>query len=199
MTEQHIRQQKRALRLRMRQLRRRQPNKEEAAARVFAELMQSPEYRNATTLLFYVSLPDELPTHCAISDALSQGKRVVVPYCVGLDLGLFHLTDFEELQPGSLGILEPKLQLRYLQGREVAPSSLDLLIVPGLAFTPRGARLGQGRGYYDRLIPTLKDQAYLVGVAFECQLLESLPVAAHDAEMQIVITEKAVYHQNSGV
>ncbi len=70
-----------------------------------------------------------------------------------------------------------------------APTSYDLVIVPGVAFTERGDRLGRGGGWYDRLLPQLRDDCATVGVAFDIQVLPELPVEAHDAQVDVVVTE----------
>lgn len=70
-----------------------------------------------------------------------------------------------------------------------APTSYDVVIVPGVAFTERGDRLGRGGGWYDRLLPQLRDDCATVGVAFDIQVLPELPVEAHDAQVDVVVTE----------
>lgn len=83
------------------------------------------------------------------------------------------------LKPGAFGILEP-------EGDAVAPSEIETIICPGLAFTTKGHRLGQGGGFYDRFL--LKaTQATTIGVGFSCQLIENLPTEDHDACMKQLI------------
>ena len=78
--------------------------------------------------------------------------------------------------------------LRVMPG-DVDPGQLDIAIVPGLAFTPRGERLGQGGGHFDRFLPLLDDGCLRVGVAFREQLLATLPTLGHDASVDTVITD----------
>jgi 5-formyltetrahydrofolate cyclo-ligase len=75
----------------------------------------------------------------------------------------------------------------------VKPNELDLVMVPGTAFDPRGGRMGQGKGYYDRLLANARPDAPLVALAFECQVFPEIPVAPHDVFMDQVITEVKVY------
>ncbi|MET0389152.1 MAG: 5-formyltetrahydrofolate cyclo-ligase, partial [Polyangiales bacterium] len=70
----------------------------------------------------------------------------------------------------------------------IAPSEVDLVIVPGLAFDGAGQRIGYGRAFYDRLLPQLT-QAFRVGLAYDFQLLAELPVEAHDVPMHCVISD----------
>lgn len=71
----------------------------------------------------------------------------------------------------------------------MAPEELDLVMVPGTAFDPRGGRMGQGKGYYDRLLARVRPDAPLVALAFECQMFPEIPVAPHDVFMDVVLTE----------
>lgn len=79
------------------------------------------------------------------------------------------------------------------------PSTFDLVIVPGVAFTERGDRLGRGGGWYDRLLPQLRDDCATVGVAFDIQVLPELPVERHDRPVRLVVTETHTYGVTSGV
>ena len=72
---------------------------------------------------------------------------------------------------------------------DVDPSWPDVVVVPGLAFTPAGDRLGQGGGWYDRFLPRLRRECVIVGVAFAEQIVDSLPVEAHDVRVQRVVTD----------
>lgn len=69
------------------------------------------------------------------------------------------------------------------------PSSIDAVVVPGLAFTASGWRLGQGGGWYDRLLSQVRDDCTSIGVAFEIQLVDELPTEGHDVRVDMVITE----------
>ena len=80
-----------------------------------------------------------------------------------------------ELTPGSLGILAPLPSLPT-----ISPQEIDLVIVPGIAFTPQGARLGYGGGYYDRFLPQLSTKAYTIALAMHEQMAENLPTESHD-------------------
>jgi 5-formyltetrahydrofolate cyclo-ligase len=92
----------------------------------------------------------------------------------------------------------PFVQWCRESGKEVAfpederlpdPATFDLVIVPGVAFTPAGERLGQGGGWYDRLLPELRPDCLTVGVAFDIQVLPELPTERHDVGVQCVVTE----------
>jgi 5-formyltetrahydrofolate cyclo-ligase len=90
-------------------------------------------------------------------------------------------------------ILEPKNELRELAAKRVDVKELDLIMVPGVAFDRRGARMGHGFGYYDKLLEHARGVAPLVALAFECQLFPEIPTQAHDVFMDKIVTESAIY------
>lgn len=168
-----------------------QKDKEAVSRAICARFMALPAYSTAGTVMWYVDAGSEVRTRHTLPEALEHGKRVVVPWCVveTNTLELFHLTDMTELVEGAYKILEPKPELRHLPNKVVRPEELDLVMVPGTAFDLRGGRMGQGKGYYDRLLSTARPNAPLVGMAFECQIFDEIPVAPHDVFMDLVLTE----------
>ena len=188
---------KREIRAQARDRRRRQVDKDGLSRQICHTLAALPEYAHAGTVMLYVDLGSEVRTRQFLPTARNDGKRVVVPYCVGEQLGLFCLESIDELAPGTLGLLEPKAELRGRADRQADVSWLDLIVVPGVAFDCRGGRLGQGKGYYDRLLRQVRPDATLVGLAFECQLCAEIPMLPHDVHMHKVISEKAVYEATS--
>jgi 5-formyltetrahydrofolate cyclo-ligase len=170
-----------------------QPDKDALSRAICARLAALPEYAAARTVMLYVGMKSEVRTLDFLSAAIGEGKRVVVPYCVGDELELFLVASLDELAPGTLGILEPRAELRALPLKRVEAGQIDLALVPGVAFDRRGGRLGHGKGFYDRFLPRLRADALAVGAAFECQLLAEIPMLSHDVSMDRVITEQGVY------
>jgi 5-formyltetrahydrofolate cyclo-ligase len=169
------------------------PNKDELSGVICERLAALPEYARARTVMYYVDVRSEVRTRHYLPTALTQGKRVVVPYCVNGELELFHLENGDELAVGMYKILEPKAELRALADKRVEADELDLVIVPGVAFDREGGRTGHGFGYYDKLLNRARLDAPLIALAFECQLFPRIPMQAHDVFMDKVITEAAVY------
>jgi 5-formyltetrahydrofolate cyclo-ligase len=173
-----------------------QENKDELSKHIVAKFMQLPEYQQARTVLFYVDVRSEVRTRHSLEEALASGKKIVVPWCTeSVELALFHLQNLDELTVGMYKILEPKPELRTLPEKQVDAKELDLVMVPGVAFDRRCARMGHGKGYYDKLLENTRPGTPLVALAFECQLFSEIPVAEHDVFMDKVITEGAVYRQ----
>ena len=175
-----------------------QPEKERVSDLAVAAVARLPEYAAARTVLWYLDCRSELRTRQALPAALASGKRIVVPYCtvdeLGANkLGLWRLQSMDELIVGKWKILEPPRERWGEPGKEVPPQELDLVIVPGVAFSRRGGRMGNGQGYYDRLLANVRGDCVLIGLCYECQLFEELVVSPHDVFMDKVVTELAVY------
>jgi len=169
------------------------PDKDELSRVICERLAALPEYARARTVMYYVDVRSEVRTRHYLPTALTQDKRVVVPYCVNGELELFHLQNMDELAVGMYKILEPKAELRALADKRVEVGELDLVIVPGVAFDRDGGRTGHGFGYYDKLLNRARLDAPLIALAFECQLFPRIPMQIHDVFMDKVITETAVY------
>ena len=168
--------------------RNKQENKDELSAKIVDTFMSLPEYADANTVMFYIDVRSEVRTRHALSKAIDSNKKIVVPWCNDDgQLELFHLEGMDELETGMYGILEPRQDLR--KKKQVDVQDLDLIMVPGVGFDPTGARMGHGKGYYDKLLENAWPDTTLVALAFECQMFEEIPVASHDVFMNKIITE----------
>lgn len=175
-----------------------QPAKEDLSQHICEQILMLPAYQQAKTVMWYLHCRSEVKTQAALLIQLVTDKRVAIPYCTkdmqGFNaLGLWHLQDFSELVAGTWGILEPPKYRWHESDKIIAPTQLDLLLVPGVAFDRRGGRLGNGAGYYDRLLPQLRADATIIGICYESQLLEQCEMEPHDVYMDFVITEQACY------
>ena len=184
---------KATLRATAEQRRREQPDKDRLSAVICDRFAGLAEYLAAETVMVYVGVRNEVRTRPFVAAALAAGRRLVVPYCVGRELHLFRLDGLEELEIGHFGIPEPAAGMRHLVPRRVAPAALDVVMVPGVAFDRRGGRIGHGKGYYDQLLARVRPDAFLAGLAFECQLFPTVPMEDHDVFLDAVITEKRQY------
>ncbi|MEE8537746.1 MAG: 5-formyltetrahydrofolate cyclo-ligase, partial [Acidobacteriota bacterium] len=108
-------------------------------------------------------------------------------------LELFHLRKMEELEPGYYGILEPRTDLTGRPARRFDIENVDMILVPGVAFDRRGGRMGHGQGFCDRLLRRARPQTPLIALAFECQLVEVVPMEEHDHYVDKVVTENTIY------
>lgn len=178
--------------------RQQQPDKERASRLICKRFLALQEYQAADTVMWYLHCRSEVRTLPALREELAIPKRYVIPYCTvdeqgNNKLGLWRLQDFAELEPGKWGILEPPRERWLEPEKQVAPAELDLVMVPGVAFDRRGGRLGNGAGYYDRLLADVRSDTVLAGVCYEAQLIDRVTMSRHDVYMDIVITEQTRY------
>ncbi len=138
-----------------------------------------PLFRDARTVLIYHSMSDEVDTHGFV-DRWSGEKSLILPVVMGDELELRRYTGPQDMAVGSYGIAEPVGEpfTNY--------DSIDLVVVPGLAFDNAGRRLGRGKGYYDKLLPQIK--APKLGICFPFQLVDEVPAEAFDFRMDGIIT-----------
>jgi 5-formyltetrahydrofolate cyclo-ligase len=170
-----------------------QDDKESLSHAICEKFMALPEFAAARSVMVYLDVRTEVRTRHDLPKLLESGKRIVIPYCVERDLELFLLESMDELSVGMYKILEPKAELRDAPGKRVDVREIDLIMVPGVAFDRRGARMGHGFGYYDKLLEHARSDTPLVALAFECQLFPEIPTQQHDVFMDKIITEQAIY------
>jgi 5-formyltetrahydrofolate cyclo-ligase len=164
------------------------PEYEQFSYEIANQLFADDLWKEANTIGITVSNYPELDTYQIIRKAWEQNKRVVVPKCQpkSKQMSFHELKQFTQLESVYYGLLEPIEALT----KQVERVEIDLLIVPGLAFTNEGYRLGFGGGYYDRFLTDYKGST--VSLAFPSQLKEKLPIEKHDIPVQKIITyEKA--------
>ncbi|MDR2932148.1 MAG: 5-formyltetrahydrofolate cyclo-ligase [Oscillospiraceae bacterium] len=164
-------------------------------AAIMAHVMAMPAYEQCKTFLCYVSMPREAATHHLIKAALSQKKKVAVPYCVaGTRLMRFYaIESVDELIPGSFGVLEPDPQL----GKRVGEYDDAFCIVPGLVFDRHGYRLGYGGGYYDRFL--LNDYSGVTaGICYQICTVPRIKRGRYDMACDYVVTENG-FQKSAGI
>lgn len=150
---------------------------------IMRQVEQLSEFQKARTLLLYWSMDDEVQTHDFVNRWYKE-KCVLLPCVDGDDLRLRRYTGSECMQAGEqFGIGEPT-------GPEFTNlDTIEMIVVPGVAFDKQNNRMGRGRGFYDRLLKTTPN-ACKVGVAFDFQMFVSIPVEPFDVPMNIVISEQ---------
>ena len=149
------------------------------------KLLALEEFKEAKAVAFYVSLKSEADTEALIDEALAMGKCVVVPVIVKDDLKFVEIKSRKaELAEGPCGILQPAEGVL----RPFPNERIDLIVVPGVAFTKEGARLGRGKGFYDRFLKSLPGRIKRIGLAYDFQIIEDLPVTPHDLPVDTVLT-----------
>jgi len=143
-----------------------------------------PEWKQARKVMLFAPLPDELDIRPLITDALNSNRLVALPR-------FNHEQDMYEaavvadsttdLIPGFKGIIEPDPKCPT-----VPLAEFDLVLVPGLGFDSTGARLGRGKGYYDRILVDVRGKR--CGVAMDWQVVQAIPVSGHDIKVDFILT-----------
>jgi len=156
--------------------------KSEAIRRRVCDL---PEVREASCVMGFLPLSDEVDTRPILEDLIRAGKRVYVPRTFVREGRIVpvRLLDLDRLRTGEYGIPEPDTE------ETCAPETLDVVLVPGRAFDRRGNRLGRGAGFYDRFMASNGFRALRCGVAFACQVLEQVPHDRTDLPVHLLVTE----------
>lgn len=156
-------------------------------ATLSARFPSLPGFEAAGCVLLYASaFAEEIDTTPFLKQTLDLGKRIALPRVDRAEhrLRLFFVADLEtDLRRGTLNIPEPKRSCP-----EADPSSIDWVLVPGLAFDPQCYRLGRGAGYYDRLLPTLRPDCPRWALALDAQWVDELPVEGHDVAIDGVVS-----------
>ena len=142
-----------------------------------------PMLAGVKTIVAYYSLPDEVDTHGFIDQLIAEGKTVYLPKVISDEgMVLCRYTGAESLRKGAFGIMEPV-------GEEMpAHETIDVVLVPGMAFDGEGNRLGRGKGYYDRFLKTLNNpRPKLIGVCFDFQKTDVVPTEPTDVKVDVVV------------
>lgn len=153
---------------------------------ILARLYEEPRFQQAKTIFAYASMPDEVQLYDLLAHALREGKRVGLPLITGKGLmEAVSLPSLAALVPGKFGILTVRREEQAI----IPAAEIDFVIVPGAAFSPAGERLGLGGGYYDRYLMEKAPQAYRAALTFDGQVVASVPMEAHDAKVNLILTE----------
>ena len=158
-------------------------NKDEKSLLICEELLKLDIYKNSRTIAVYLAKKEEVNLSFLINKALQDGKNIVIPKITNncMKFYIYHVD--EELIISSFHILEPKGEERYM----VNNTSIDLFIVPGVAFDFQNHRMGYGKGYYDKYLKDSK--GYKIGVAFKEMVFDKIPYDDNDIPMDMVIAK----------
>ena len=151
------------------------------------KLCALPAYRAAGVVAAYASFGSELDTSAFLARILADGKQLLLPRINRAQraLELRHVIDLDaDLVAGVWGIREPAERCPIL-----STTAVGFMLVPGVAFTAAGARLGYGGGFYDRLLASFDRRIARVAAAFQLQMVDQLPEGPHDERINMVVTE----------
>ena len=157
-----------------------------------------PEYRQAQTVLGYLNFGAEMAAELWVQQALADGKRVLLPRVnrASKHLDIYKVQDLhQDVAPGAWGIREPVVE-RCI--KEDALGTVDFILLPGVAFTREGGRLGYGGGFYDKLLAQMPHRPALVAGAFALQVVQEIPLESTDRNVGWLVTEAETIRCNLG-
>jgi 5-formyltetrahydrofolate cyclo-ligase len=159
-------------------------------------LIGTDAFKAAKTIMCYLSFGAEVDTNMIIDQCQKVGKTILLPLIIKKDNGTSYMEASQlidpksDLAPGTMGILEPVSDSIRIRD----PRTIDLIIVPGLAFDKNGNRLGYGAGYYDYFLERIREDCNQFALTFSFQLIEDIPTQKHDKQIKNIITEKGLNH-----
>ncbi len=163
--------------------------RQEKSAHLIERLFRLPLFAGARNVFTYVNFRSEVDTMPLVQQCIKNGVVVSVPITIKAESRLVacRLTDPErELRPGYCGIPEPELVSDFI----INPCDIEVVILPGSVFDEGGGRLGYGGGFYDRFLANEAPQALRIGLAYELQIVPSLPLMSHDKRLHFLLTEE---------
>ncbi|HEY7660824.1 MAG TPA: 5-formyltetrahydrofolate cyclo-ligase [Actinomycetota bacterium] len=155
----------------------------EAIAERFAGL---PEAKRARTVLAFWSFGSEVDTAPLIDRLVAAGSSIALPRLEGTEMTAVGWSPGDPVTTASFGAMEPA------SGRAVDPASIDLVVVPGVAFDRAGGRVGYGGGYYDRFLGRLRPGVPAIAVAFDHQIVDRVPSGRGDRSVDAIVTEREI-------
>lgn len=184
-----ISEQKKALRTKCKEKRKNEVQKEEKDRLILNSFKSSDVYKNNDVFFVYVSTKIEVGTHELIRQMLSDGKKVACPVSNTADCSMefYYISSFDDLKVGAYNILEPDAKLC----KKAEPKDGQVCVVPGLAFDKTGARLGFGKGYYDRFL--CKSKMQRCALCFQNCIEQKVPCDEFDIKVDFIFTEEKIY------
>ncbi len=167
-------------------------DRQQKSAQIIETLVEHDSFRQAKTIFTYVNFRSEVITDTLLEACFALNKRLCVPLTIKQDFRLvpYELTESFHLRLGYWGIPEPDPS----KHSQVAPHEIDLTILPGSVFDSLGGRLGYGGGFYDRFVINEAPDSVRIGLAFDLQLVDKLPLLPHDQPLHHLITEKQIFN-----
>lgn len=157
--------------------------------KIINTIMNLPQFINSKNIMLYLSFNKEVDTYPLAKWCLDNDKTVIAPYCIQderkiIPVKINNLS--EDLSKSTFGVMEPRHDLLEKANIE----EIDLIIVPGVIFDEHCNRIGFGAGYYDRFLPKKAKNTPAIGIAYDYQIIDSIPTGKHDVPLDFIVTEK---------
>lgn len=151
--------------------------------KICENFLDSDIYKNCQNILAYSTIQNEVDLSQIINQALLDNKNLFLPRVEGDSMNFFRINNTDKLQIGSYNILEPQ------NGTVYQDSTNSIMLVPGIAFSTQGARIGFGKGFYDKYL-SQHNSIFKIGIAYDWQITKSWVTNEFDINMNMIITEK---------
>lgn len=155
----------------------------ESDLKIFDTIINFKDYKESTSIFIYLDFNNEVETRKIIEHALLYDKKVYLPRVENENMIAVSIKNLKELKESRFKILEP-----IGEAEEIKDNTI--IILPGVAFSEKGERIGYGGGFYDRFLENRGNK--LIALAYECQIYKSLPVESHDIKIPIIVTEDRI-------
>lgn len=156
----------------------------ELSAQICNKVKDMQEYRDAKDICMYMPANNEVDVTFLIEDAWAKGKNVWLPKTAGRRMDFYKFDSTTPLSEGSYKMLEPESDIM------LEPDEKTLILMPGVAFSLDGGRIGYGGGYYDIYLQQWND-CTTIAVCYDFQILDELPIEEHDMKPDFIISEKS--------
>lgn len=157
--------------------------KKELDASIYNKVISLEQYKTSDSIFIYLDYNYEVDTRNIIENAIKHNKKVYLPRIENKEMITVPIYDLNNLVKSNFNILEPI-------GNEEKIKDNTLIIMPGVAFSEKGERIGYGGGFYDRFLNNKNN--IRIALAYECQIYKDLPTEEHDIKVPIIITEKRI-------
>jgi len=184
----NLRQEKQAIRRRMTS-----EDVRELSEKISGRVMELEPVRTANTIMGFLSIDNEVDLMPLLDELKKMGKTVLLPRVIDTKERIMEAVEYkslEEMHEGAYGILEP-------EGTAYSQEDIDAVLVPGLVFDANGYRLGYGAGYYDRFLPSLRNNTFICGICYEFQVCDDIHSCEGDIPVHWIVTDRSELLINS--
>lgn len=155
---------------------------------IISKIEEQDFFHNSKNIAIYYPFKNEVDL-LFLFDKYKKDKNFLFPKTYNKTMKFHKVSSLSNFKKGSFGVMEPT--------EDIFKNSIDLFFIPGVAFSPSLYRIGYGGGYYDKYIKNINYQTRLIGVAFDMQVIDDIPVEEHDQKLHKLITEKEVFSDES--
>lgn len=155
---------------------------------IISKIEEKDFFENSKNIAIYYPFKNEVDL-LNLFEKYKENKNFFFPKTCNKTMNFHKVSSLSNFEKGNFGVMEPT--------EDISECSIDLFLIPGVAFSPSLYRIGYGGGFYDKYIENIKYPTILIGVAFDIQVIDDIPVEEHDKKVDKLITEKEVFSDES--